>query len=257
MRRILFLSIAALLVFILTFLMFFPAVYITPHAEEKLGQRYTLADVRGTVWDGSAIVVSKADKNGNQLPFVPGRFVWQLSPKLLLGQVSIKIDNTETLTDPIIIEGNWYQWHINPSSVRLNAEQLSLFGAPFNTLKLSGDVLMSWQELQVNLQDEKTNIMGLIQIDFKKIASALSPIKPLGEYQLTMEWLSQQAKIKLNTLEGPLQLHGDGIFQQGRLQFSGIAYADPGKEKQLSLLLNLLGKPHPDGNENHIALEFK
>jgi general secretion pathway protein N len=237
--------------------MFLPAVYITSHAEEKIGQRYTLADVGGTVWEGSAMVVSKADKNGNQLPFVPGRFSWQLSPMFLLGKVSLKIDNTETLTEPITIEGNWYQWHVNPSGMRLNAEQLSLFGAPFNTLRLSGDVLMSWQELQVTLQEKKMNIIGLAQIDFKKIASALSPIKPLGEYQLTIEWLSQQTKITLNTLEGPLQLHGNGIFQQGRLRFSGVAYADPGKEKQLSLLLNLLGQPLRDGNENQIALEFK
>ena len=257
MRRILLLSIAALIVFVLTFIMFLPAVFITPHAEEKSSGRYTLADVHGTVWEGSAIVVSKPDKNANQLPLVPGRFFWHISPMLLLGQVSVKIDNTETLTEPITIEGNWYQWHINPSGMRLNAEQLSLLGAPFNTLRLSGDVLMSWQELQVNFQAKHINIIGLIQIDFKKIASALSPIKPLGEYQLTMEWLSQQAKINLNTLEGPLQLHGKGIFQQGRLQFSGEAYADAGKEKQLSLLLNLLGRPLADGNENHIALEFK
>ena len=257
MRRILLLSIAALIVFVLTFIMFLPAVFITPHAEEKSSERYTLADVHGTVWEGSAIVVSKPDKNGNQLPLVPGRFFWHISPMLLLGQVSLKIDNTETLTEPITIVGSWYQWHINPSSMRLNAEQLSLLGAPFNTLRLSGDVLMSWQELQVNLQAKQINIIGLIQIDFKKIASALSPIKPLGEYQLTMEWLSQQAKINLNTLAGPLQLHGKGIFQQGRLQFSGVAYADAGKEKQLSLLLNLLGRPLADGNENHIALEFK
>jgi len=257
MRRILLLSIAALIVFVLTFLMVLPAVYITHYVEEKSGGRYVLADVRGTVWEGSAIVVSKADKNGNQLPFVPGRFVWHMSPVLLLGQVLLKIDNTETLTEPISIEGNWYQWHVNPSGMRLNAEQLSLLGAPFNTLRLSGDVLMSWQALQVNLQAKQINIMGLIQIDFKEIASALSPIKPLCEYQLTMEWLSQQTKIDLNTVEGPLQLHGKGIFQQGRLQFSGVAYADSGKEKQLSLLLNLLGRPLRDGNENHIALEFK
>lgn len=257
MRRILLLSIAALLVFAVTLLIFMPAVYITSHAEEQSGGRYSLSDVRGSVWEGSAVLVSREDKNGIRLPLVPGRFTWHISPMLLLGQVSIQIENEETLTEPINIQGDWHQWKINSSSVHLNAEQLSLLGAPFNTLRLSGDVLFSWQELQITLQEQQVNIIGMMQMDFKKIASALSPVKPLGEYQLRIECVSQYANVELTTLEGPLQLHGRGIFNQGGLKFSGVAYADPGKEKQLSLLLNLLGQPKRDGNDNRIALEFK
>ena len=65
------------------------------------------------------------------------------------------------------------------------------------------------------------------------------------------------ANVQLLTLHGPLQLQGQGVFNQGRLKFSGVAYADVGQEKQLSLLLNLLGQPKRDENPNHIALEFK
>jgi general secretion pathway protein N len=176
---------------------------------------------------------------------------------LLLGQVAIQIENAEALTQTIKINGNWNQWRIHPSGVRLRAEQLALLGAPFNTLKLSGNLLMSWQELLVGLQDQHIEIIGIMQMDFKKIASALSPVKPLGEYQLKISCLRSYANVQLLTLHGPLQIQGQGMFNQGRLKFSGVAYADVGQEKQLSLLLNLLGQPKRDGNPNHIALEFK
>lgn len=257
MLRIFILSIAALLVFIATLLIYLPAVYVSHLAEEKSQGRYALEDVRGTVWEGSAIFASTADKNGIRLPYLPGRIEWHISPLLLLGQVAIQIENAEALTQTIKINGNWNQWRIHPSGVRLRAEQLALLGAPFNTLKLSGDLLMSWQELLVGLQDQHIEIIGIMQMDFKKIASALSPVKPLGEYQLKISCLRSYANVQLLTLHGPLQLQGQGVFNQGRLKFSGVAYADVGQEKQLSLLLNLLGQPKRDGNPNHIALEFK
>ncbi len=257
MLRIFILSIAAFLVFILTLLIYLPAVYVSYLAQDKSQGRYALEDVRGTVWEGSAIFVSTADQNGTLMPYLPGRMVWHISPMLLLGQIDIQIEKDEAFTETIKINGNWNQWRIHPSGIRLRAEQLALLGAPFNTLKLSGDLLMSWQELQVDLQAQQTEILGTIQIDFKKIASVLSPVKPLGEYQLKISCLRSYANVQLLTLRGPLQLQGQGIFNQGRLKFSGEAYADAGQEKQLSLLLNLLGKPKQDGNPNHIALEFK
>ncbi len=257
MLRIFILSIAALLVFIITVIIYLPAVYVSHLADEKSQGRYALEDVRGTVWEGSAILVSSSDQNGIRLPYLPGRIVWHISPMLLLGQVAMQIENAETLTETIKINGNWNQWRIHPSGLRLRAEQLALLGPPFNTLKLSGDLLMSWQELQVSLQDQQIGIMGIMQMDFKKIASALSPVKPLGEYQLKISCLRSYANVQLLTLRGPLQLQGQGIFYQGHLKFSGEAFADAGQEKQLSLLLNLLGRPKRDGNPNHIALEFK
>ena len=257
MLRIFLLGIAALVVFSVTVLIYLPAVYVSSLAEEKSLGRYALEDVRGTVWEGSAILVSAPDQNGVRVAYLPGRFAWHISPMLLLGQIAIQIENTEALTEVIKINGDWHQWLIHPSGVRLKAEQLALLGAPFNTLKLSGDFLMSWQEMQIALQDHEIEIIGMMQVDFKKISSALSPVKPLGEYQLKINCLRQYANVQLKTLQGPLQLQGRGIFNQGRLKFTGEAYADAGQEKKLSLLLNLLGQPKRNGNPNLIALEFK
>jgi general secretion pathway protein N len=54
-----------------------------------------------------------------------------------------------------------------------------------------------------------------------------------------------------------LQLQGSGVLVNGRLQFSGEAWAQEGQEQRLAILLNLLGQRRRQGNRNIIALEFK
>jgi general secretion pathway protein N len=48
--------------------------------------------------------------------------------------------------------------------------------------------------------------------------------------------------LQLSTLQGPLQLQGQGQWLGKRLQFSGEASADPGSESALSNLLNIIGR---------------
>ena len=94
-----------------------------------------------------------------------------------------------------------------------------------------------------------------LQMD--NIASRLSPIKPLGAYQLIMGWRGAQAQLLLKTVKGPMLLSGTGRIANGRLQFSGKAEAEQGQEERLANLLNLLGQRRREGNKNVIALEFK
>ena len=55
----------------------------------------------------------------------------------------------------------------------------------------------------------------------------------------------------------PLLLEGAGAIVNGRLQFSGQAWAQQGEEQRLAILLNLLGQRRRVGNRNVIALEFQ
>lgn len=94
-------------------------------------------------------------------------------------------------------------------------------------------------------------------LELTNIASRLSPIKPLGAYQLQLVWHGEQAALTLTTRSGPLLLQGAGRITGGRLQFSGQAQAQEGQEERLAILLNLLGQRRQVGNKNVIALEFK
>ena len=85
----------------------------------------------------------------------------------------------------------------------------------------------------------------------------MSPIQPLGSYELAMDWRGQQADLVLRTLRGALLLSGSGTLVNGRLQFSGQAAAGQGYEETLGNMLNLLGQRRTVNGKNIIALEFR
>jgi general secretion pathway protein N len=225
--------------------------------ERQTAGRLTLGDAQGTLWHGSAFIGGAPSGSDPVTPLLPGRFTWRLSPAVLLGQVDAQLENPSALSQPVRVTGSWYQWEVSPSSILLPAERLSGLGAPLNTVQLSGQMRLSWTPLQLTRQGDKVDMTGVMNLEMNDIASRLSSIKPLGAYNLTMEWRGEQAQLSLKTVKGPMLLSGAGELVNGRLQFSGKAEAEEGQEERLAVLLNLLGQRRREGNKNIIALEFK
>lgn len=248
-------SLAGLLVMALTIIAFLPAAWLARAVEQQSAERLALGDPQGTVWRGSAFVSAASDDR--LTPLVPGRFSWQLSPLLLLGRVDAVVQNTGALTAPLVITGNWRQWRLGSGGLFLPAERLAALGAPLNTLQPSGQMHLTWDELTLTRSNNGMAIEGRMLLELKNIASTLSPIKPLGAYQLQLDWHGEQAALTLTTDRGPLLLQGAGRIAGGKLQFSGQAQAQEGQEERLAILLNLLGQRRQVGNKNIIALEFK
>ena len=263
MRVVIIWIAAACLIAIITITATLPASWLASVVEQQTGGRLSLGDAAGSLWDGSAVLGVTGDAEqaaAARAPIVPllaGRFHWRLSPMLLLGRVDMRIDNRDVLTESASLQGNWHQWVLTPSALILSAERLSALGAPLNTIKPSGRMRLSWEALTLSPTPEGMAIDGPMRLDMTEIASALSPVKPLGAYQLQVDWRGERAQLRLKTLSGPLQLQGDGVLIQGRLQFSGQAWAQEDQEQRLAILLNLLGQRRQIGNRNIIALEFK
>ena len=263
MRAVFIWIAAALLIVIIMVTATLPAAWLAPVVEQQTGGRFSLGDAAGSLWQGSAFlgVVSAGNQPAVALvplvPLLPGRFHWRLSPMLLLGRVELHIDNPDALTGSVQLQGNWHQSTLTPSALLLPAERLSALGAPLNTLKPSGRMRLSWETLTLSSTPDGIAMDGPMQLDMTEITSALSPVKPLGAYQLQFDWRGTRAQLRLKTLSGPLQLQGDGVLANGRLQFSGEAWAQEGQKQKLAILLNLLGQQRQLGNRNIIALEFK
>jgi general secretion pathway protein N len=257
MRRAVLWLLAAVLSVALTVLAFCPAAWMAAIVEKQTGGRLTLGDPQGTLWHGSAFIGGAPGGNDPVTPLLPGRFTWRLSPAVLVGVVDIDLENPSALEQPVKIAGNWSQWQVSASSILLPAERLSALGAPLNTVQLSGQMRLSWTPLQVARQGDRIDVTGTLDLRMDDIASRLSPVRPLGAYDMKMDWHGQQASLVLKTLKGPMLLSGSGQLNQGRLQFSGKAEAEEGQEERLAVLLNLLGQRRREGNKNIIALEFK
>ena len=257
MKRAVLWLLAIVLAVALTVLVFLPASWLGSMVETETGGRLTLGDAQGTLWRGSAFIGGAAGVGGAVTPLLPGRFSWRLSPMLLLGQVELTLENPEALTQPVNVSGSMSQWQVSPAELLLPADRLAGLGAPLNTLAPSGVVKLSWTTLQLAKAGQSVDVQGRTLLSLADMGSRMAPVKPLGSYELTMDWRGQQAQMSLSTVRGALLLSGTGALDKGRFQFSGQAQAADGYEETLGNLLNLLGQRRMVGGKKIIALEFK
>lgn len=257
MRRFVIWLLAGIASVVVTLLVFCPASWMAPLVEGQTGGRLTLGDAQGTLWHGSAFIGGAPSGSDPVTPLLPGRFAWRLSPMVLLGQVDLSLENSAALSQPVKLTGSWYQWQVSPAAILLPAERLAGLGAPLNTIQPSGQMRLSWTPLQLTRQGNAIEVNGTMTLQMSDIASRLSPIKPLGAYELIMDWRGRQAQLDLKSIKGPMLLSGKGTITNGRLRFSGKAEAEEGQEERLANLLNLLGQRRREGDKDVIALEFK
>jgi general secretion pathway protein N len=255
-RALLWLGLTSLAVAV-TVLVFLPAAWLGPMVERQTGGRLTLGDAQGTLWRGSAFVGGAAGEGGSVTPLLPGRFSWRLSPLVLFGQVSMELANEKALAQPVQITGSWSQWQVSAGELLLPAEGLAGLGAPLNTLAPSGVIKLSWNLLDIARQGQTVAVQGRTVLSLSDMGSRMSPVKPLGSYEVAMDWRGQQADMALRTVRGALLLSGSGTLANGRLRFSGQASAADGYEDTLGNLLNLLGQRRMVNGKNIIALEFR
>jgi general secretion pathway protein N len=88
-------------------------------------------------------------------------------------------------------------------------------------------------------------MQGLVELQAQGLSSRLSTLKPMGSYRVQLRGTPEGTatpELQLSTLQGPLQLQGQGQWIGSRLRFSGEARADEGAESALSNLLNIIGR---------------
>ncbi len=256
MKRSVLWLLTVLLSVLLTLAVFLPASWLGVLVEQQSGGRLTLGDAQGTLWRGSAFIGGAPGNNSAVTPLLPGRFSWTISPLALLGMVEMQLANSESLTQPLSVKGGWTHWQLSPSALLLPANGLSGLGAPLNTIAPSGVMRLSWSTLELALEQRQLKVQGRTTLEMTEMASRLSSVRPLGSYQLALDWQGQSAALTLASTSGPLLLSGKGSLDHGRLQFSGQAEAARGSEEALANLLNLLGQRKPNSERNIIALEF-
>ncbi|WP_339936712.1 type II secretion system protein N [Undibacterium luofuense] len=255
-RKLIWMS-AALITFFLTIVVFLPAAWLSALLEKQTGGRLSLGDVQGSFWSGSAFVGVAADNNGPVTPVFPGRFSWKISPLLLLGQIEVNLSNPEALSKSVLMTGNVSTLFVSEAVLLLPTERLQGLGAPLNTIGPSGKLDMHWKNLSFVREGTQFNGQGQLLFTLSDMSSRLSPVRPLGSYEVRLDLQGTKMNLQLQTQQGPMMLSGTGGIQGGRLQFSGKAWAQDGAEAKLANLLNLLGQRRKEGAKDVIALEFK
>ena len=216
--------------------------------------RVRLADASGTIWKGRGRVVlaDVADPGAAREPgrtatvpgvVIPGAFAWTLSPwPLMVGVLDARIEH-DSMKQAVLLTGRAGELRATPGSLSLPPVGLDRLGSPWNTIRPTGSLRVSWES--VTLRSGRFD--GRASIELTQAASALTPVRPLGAYRIEIVGSGAQAQVTMNTLSGPLRLDGSGTWDaRSGLRFSAEARVDEAERARLLPLLGLLGRREGD-----------
>jgi general secretion pathway protein N len=238
---------------LLGLLWFAPAAWLAAWVNSASGGRLLLADARGSVWHGSAVVVLTGGAQSRDASALPGRMTWRLVPQgrgltlhvshaccvqgepaihLLPGLGSLRVELPPAQGAPTTHLGQW------------PAAWLAGLGTPWNTVQPSGTLRLSSPGFAFEWRASHWVFTGSAEIELGAMASRLSTLDVLGSYRLRLDGDARgdAASVQLGTLGGALQLVGSGQWVASKLRFSGQASAAPGAEAALNNLLGILGR---------------
>ncbi|HSW16823.1 MAG TPA: type II secretion system protein N, partial [Ramlibacter sp.] len=121
------------------------------------------------------------------------------------------------------------------------ASLLAGLGTPWNTLQFDGDLQLSTRGFAVEWTEGRVRMEGQADVQALRMASRLSTLRPIGSYRVSVTGGATPG-VQLSTLEGALQLRGNGQWVASKLRFSGEASAEPDRAAALDNLLNIIGR---------------
>ena len=230
-----------------TLLLFAPAQWLAQGVALASHSQLQLQEARGTIWLGSAQVVLTGGAGSRDAQALPGRITWALQPLNSEHQLSLRSDCCMPAPLHLRITPAWdgAQLHLSDTPSTWPAALLSGLGAPWNTLQPEGDLAIAPQQLRLQWRSGQWSAQGSLKLTARDMASRLTPLKPVGTYQVDISAAAAPSTgidLKLSTVSGSLLLSGQGQWQGQRLRFQGEASAAPEHEAALNNLLSIIGR---------------
>ena len=251
---------------LVTAVAFAPARWLADGVAQATRGQVQLADARGTVWSGDAVLVLGAGAGSRDASALPGRLDWTLRPTLTDG-AGLALNLRQACCIRQIV-----QLRVLPGWARLRVQVLGLdesgrsaapdadgttwlaqwpaawlsgLGTPWNTLRPGGALRLTAQGLQLEWAAGRFAMSGQANLELRDFSSRLVTLPRLGSYRVAISADPAQAgtaQVGLSTLDGALQLSGQGSWSASGLRLRGEASAAPADEAALSNLLNIIGR---------------
>lgn len=240
----------ALVGLVLALLLWAPAGWLASGVASATGGRVLLADARGTLWRGNALLVLTGGAGSRDAVWLPERLAWRLSPTWLGAAL--------TLSQPGAMPGEvtlrWLPgWRETRVQVQTTAPDGTLaiwpaavlegLGAPLNTLQPQGQLVLQAHDLALTRGEGAWQLSGRAVFRVLDASSLLTVVSPLGSYEAALQGTAgAPPALTLRTLKGALQLQGQGQLGPRGLRFTAQASAAAGHEAALANLLNIIGR---------------
>jgi len=211
-----------------------PATLIDARLERASDGRLRLASAEGTVWSGSGwIEIRDADGRAG----VAKRLAWRVLPESLLRARLVAEVELDQAAKPFPVTLSLSRIEIADAGIHLPAAALGLGMPRLAPFRLTGEVLVKIPHLSV----ERGRMDGDATLQWRAAGSALTPISPLGDYEVRFKAVGPAVHAALRTLEGPLQLEGKGTWLNGDPpRFLATARVPAQHREQLSPLFHLI-----------------
>lgn len=224
-------------------ILFAPARWLAAGVEQASNGQLLLNDPRGTVWEGSAQVILTGGSGSTDISALPGRLQWHLHPRWNGVAADLRADCCMQQPQRVRarLRPGGLDIDIADGTSQWPAALAAGLGTPWNTLQLDGELRLSTQGLSVEWAAGRPAVSGRAELVALRMASRLSTLRPMGSYRITLQG-GAPATLRLETLDGSLQLTGEGQWVGSRLRFRGEASATPEREGALTNLLNIIGR---------------
>lgn len=249
-----------------------PASWLARGLAQLSHHAVLLESAQGTIWQGSAVLTLSAGSGSTGAVSLPSRLHWSITPAWIGFDVGLKTSccsSSRLEASALVVKFRAQTWQtigltLSTSHFALPAQLLIGLGAPWNTMQLEGDLQFATKDFKGrwSFTQGLEGLSGLATLHANNMATALSTIRPLGSYVVTLmdtslrlqtQGVGETDKIGTNTA---LVLSGEGQIQTstGQIHFEGEALAVQGREEALLNLLHIIGQwqPTADGRARSI-----
>ena len=210
-----------------------PATLIDERLERASGGRLRLADAQGSLWSGAGWIELR-DAHGGA---VAKHLTWRvLAAPLLRARLVARVElDGAARTFPVTLSP--WRVEIADAAIDLPAAVLGLGVPSLAPLRLTGELRVDIAELSL----ARGRVDGAATLLWRDAGSALTPISPLGAYEVRVDAAGAAVHAALRTLEGPLALEGSDAWSSAEApRFRAVAHVPPEHRESLSPLLRLV-----------------
>lgn len=233
---------AGLSAYVLALLASAPATLADAGLQRASEGRLRIAEARGTLWSGSGRIEIR-DPGGRS--GVSRHLAWRVvAQSLLRGHLvcELKLEQASRRF-PVTLSVSGIE--LANADISVPAAVLGMGVPKLAPLGLTGDVKIH----VTNLSFAHDAIVGDATLRWRAAGSALSPVSPLGDYEVRLDGEGTTVRAFLRTVEGPLQLDGNGSWSRGnRPAFLAMARVPAQHQQQLAPLLRLIAVERGAGN---------
>lgn len=211
-----------------------PAWIMGAMLEHYSANRVSTLNEQGSFWNGSALLQANDKVSKKTVPII--MVGWQIKFGFKKF-VTINLTASNQTIAAISLTKNGIA--VNNVNLALSLDQLTPFMGNLNTLNLSGSVRLSADNLLIGKK-----MQGNVNLTLNNVGSGISPINPIGSYQVSIDLASQALEVSTTDSNSVISVTGTGSINSLILN----SKVQPDKKEQLLQFMTMMGIPQADGS---------